>query len=111
VRFYANENFPRPAVAALRAFGHDVLTTAEASQAGLSDPDVVAFATGDRRAIVTLNRKDFIKLHNQSNNHAGIIVCHVDLDFQRLAERVHAIVAPRDSAAGLLLHVPKPPKP
>ena len=30
---YANENFPEQAVEALRALGHDVLTTADAGQA------------------------------------------------------------------------------
>ena len=31
---YANENFPLPVVAALRALGYDVLTTQEAGNAG-----------------------------------------------------------------------------
>ena len=31
-RLYANENFPKPVVEALRAMGHDALTTAEAGR-------------------------------------------------------------------------------
>jgi Domain of unknown function (DUF5615) len=46
VRLYANENFPLPAVEALRRFGHDVLTTAHSARAGQAIPDaeVLAFA-------------------------------------------------------------------
>ena len=36
---YANENFPLPVVEKLRRFGHEVLTTHEASEAGKSVPD------------------------------------------------------------------------
>ena len=35
-RLYANENFPRQVVAALRANGHDVLTTVEAVEPGVA---------------------------------------------------------------------------
>jgi uncharacterized protein DUF5615 len=45
-RLYADENFPLPAVEALRRLGHDVLTAAEAGQAGqgIADDAVLAFA-------------------------------------------------------------------
>jgi hypothetical protein len=36
--FYANENFPRRTVEALRALGHDVLTTKEAVMQGRRSP-------------------------------------------------------------------------
>ena len=46
-RFYANENFPKPVVEALRAEGHEVLTTEEAGKSDQEIPDdeVLAFAT------------------------------------------------------------------
>jgi hypothetical protein len=58
-RFYANENFPRRTVEALRALGHDVLTTQEAGNAGqeISDDEVLAFATRAGRSVLTLNRR------------------------------------------------------
>ena len=61
---YANENFPFPVVEELRRFGHEVLTTHEAGEAGKSVPDeqVLAFATAAGRALVNLNRKHFIHL-------------------------------------------------
>ncbi len=45
-KFYSNENFPFPAVQALRALGHNVLTSLEDGNANqsTSDQDVFAFA-------------------------------------------------------------------
>ena len=109
MRFYANENFPKPAVIALRTLGHDVLTTAEAQKAGLSDPDVVAFSTAEKRAVVTLNRRDFIRIHRTGAAHAGIVVARNDDDFQRLAQRVHDATSHHADLAGVLVEVTKPP--
>ncbi|HEY9850222.1 MAG TPA: DUF5615 family PIN-like protein [Leptolyngbyaceae cyanobacterium] len=49
----------------LRALGHDVLTVQEAGNAnqGMPDSDVLAFATSEKRAVLTQNRKDFFRLH------------------------------------------------
>ena len=60
-RFYSNENFPLPVVVALRRAGHDVLTSAEAGNANRRIPDdqVLAYATQELRAVLTLNRRDF----------------------------------------------------
>jgi hypothetical protein len=74
-RIYANGNFPLPTVEALRALGHDVLTTEE----------VLAFANGEQRILLTINRKHFIRLHQLQPHHYGIIVCTFDLDFTALA--------------------------
>lgn len=76
-RLYANENFPRRVVEALRILGHDVLTVFEAGNAGqsISDEEVLAFANRDHRAVLTLNRRDFIRLHRIQPDHSGIIVC------------------------------------
>jgi hypothetical protein len=80
---YSNENFPLPAVLELRKLGHDVLTTQNTGMAGraIPDGDVLDFARREGRAIVTLNRKHFIRLHNQSSSHAGIIVCSITPTF------------------------------
>lgn len=59
---YSNENFPKRVVEELRRLGHDVLTSYEAGRANqrIPDKDVLAFATEQRRAVLTLNRLDFI---------------------------------------------------
>jgi hypothetical protein len=62
-RLYANENFPLPVVAALRQAGHDVITVAETGKAEQAwpDDDVIEFAAHDERALLTLDRKHFIR--------------------------------------------------
>ncbi len=60
-KFYSNENFPIPVVDALRTLGYDVATIQDRGRANESmpDPDVLAVAASENRAVLTLNRKDF----------------------------------------------------
>ena len=64
-RFYSNENIPLPLVEELRGLGHDVLTSHDAGNANRSVPDeeVLRFAASANRAVLTLNRKHFVRLH------------------------------------------------
>jgi hypothetical protein len=70
---YADENFPRQIVVELRRLGHDVLTTQETGKAGLSIPDeaILAFAAADGRAVLSLNRRHFVRLHGLRPDHSG----------------------------------------
>ena len=106
-RLYSNENFPLPVVEKLRALGHDVLTIQETGKAdqALPDKEVLAFATREHRALLTLNRLHFIRLHREQPGHAGIIVCKFDLDFEAQAERIHKAIAGQATLAGQLLRV------
>ena len=106
-RLYADENFPLPVAEALRDLGHDVLTVLEAGQAEqrVTDEDILAFATGQNRAVLTLNRKHFIRLHSVKPEHAGIVVCTFDPDFSGQAERVHAEIKTRDSLTEQLVRI------
>lgn len=109
-RIYANENFPLPVVDALRRLGHDVLTTLDAGQAGQALPDetVLQFAASQNRILLTLNRKHFIRLHEQAPGHAGIIVCTVDPDFTGQAERIDVALRSCQTFAGQLVRVNRP---
>jgi hypothetical protein len=109
-RFYANENFPLPVVVALRQLGHDVLTSQEAGNASQRVPDeqVLQFAIKDRRAVLTFNRRHFIKLHVQQPSHSGIVVCTYDPDFAALATRIDFAVAALTSLAGQLIRINRP---
>jgi predicted nuclease of predicted toxin-antitoxin system len=109
-RLYANETFPLPVVEALREAGHDVVTVAETGKAGQAwpDDDVLEFATQDDRALLTLNRKHFIRLHRQDAHHAGIVVCTVDADFLGQAGRVHEAITSRPDLHGELIRVNRP---
>jgi predicted nuclease of predicted toxin-antitoxin system len=64
MRFLADENFPGAAVAALVAAGHDVAWVRNAAP-GMSDPDVLAWATRDERTLLTFD-KDFGELARAS---------------------------------------------
>ena len=109
-RFLADENFPLPVVEALRAAGHDVQTLQEIGEGGRSIPDdaVLARATADQRAVLTLNRKDFFRLHRQSPQHCGIVACTYDPDFRRQAARIDVAVRGTATLTGLVLRVNRP---
>ena len=107
---YANENFPLPAVEELRRLGHGVLTMLEAGQAGQAMPDeaVLAFAQQEGRALVTLNRKHFIRMHRTYPDHPGIIACTFDPDFAGLARRIHVAIESHSSLRGQLIRINRP---
>lgn len=106
-RLYSNENFPYPTVKELRRLGHDVLTVLEAGKAeqAIRDEDVLAFAAEQGRAVITLNRKHFIALHNNAPNHAGIIVCTLDADFVGQAQRINETLEEHPRLYGQLIRV------
>jgi predicted nuclease of predicted toxin-antitoxin system len=60
MRLLADENFPRPAVAALREAGLDVLWIAETGP-GVADDEVLAQCIATRRTLLTFD-KDFGEL-------------------------------------------------
>jgi hypothetical protein len=107
---YTNENFPLPVVVELRHLGHDVLTTQEAGEAGKSVPDeqVLAFAIAEGRALLSLNRKHFIYLHNANPDHSGTIVCTFDMDFVGQARRIHTAIGSKARISGELIRINRP---
>jgi len=109
-RLYADEQYPLPVVEFLRPLGHDVLTVQEAGNAGLGipDEDVLAFAVSNERAVLTLNRGDFIRLHRSQPNHAGIIICTQDSNWERQATRINEAISALDTLNGKLIRVNRP---
>ncbi len=109
-RIYANENFPFPVVEELRRLGHDVLTTLDAGNAGKALPDeaVLAMAVAEKRILITLDRKHFIRLHSLSRIHYGIIVCTVDPAFTAQAHRIHEALESSGPLEGKLIRVNRP---
>jgi hypothetical protein len=105
---HADENFKYAVVEELRGLGHDVLTVPEAGQQGSSDAQVLAFATAANRAVLTFNRRHFIRLHSQVSTHGGIIVC-TDDDAVALANRIDQAIAACPVLANQLLRINRPP--
>ncbi|MFB2922330.1 MULTISPECIES: DUF5615 family PIN-like protein [Aerosakkonema] len=106
-RFYTDEQFPFPVVEFLRALGHDVLTVQEAGNANqrIPDEEVLGFAIANNRAVLTLNRHDFIRLHKLQPMHEGIIVCTKDDNWQRLANRIDEAISSVETLSGQLIRV------
>jgi hypothetical protein len=72
--FFMDQNFPVPASDGLRRHGIDVLTAQQANRCGYPDLEQLAFATAEKRVLVTFD-PDFIAIHNSGVNHAGIAWC------------------------------------
>lgn len=106
-RLYANENFPLPVIEELRRLGHDVLTTLDAGNANqaLPDEEVLAFSMRENRALLTMNRRHFLRLVERNPDHTGLILCTFDADSVRQAQAVHASIAARDGLVGQVLRV------
>jgi len=105
--FYADENFPLPVILELRKLGHDVLTTQEAGQSGRAIPDeqVLAFSAANNRALLTLNRQHFIRLHRASQRHSGILVCTFNPHFSEQAHLIDDAIRDAPTLDGILLRV------
>jgi hypothetical protein len=110
-KLYSDENFDYPVVAELGRLGHDVLTAQQAGQAqqGIPDPAVLAFAIAQGRAVLTFNRRHYIRLHSRTSPHHGIIVCTKDDDTVALAARIDRAIANCPSLDNQLLRVNRPP--
>lgn len=109
-RVYSNENFPLQAVEESRRLGHDVLTVQETGQANrsLPDPEVLQFANSHGRMMLTLNRRHFVRLHNEGREHSGIVVCTIDPDFTGLARRIHDAIQEHAQTGRPLIRVDRP---
>ena len=77
MRLLLDEHFSPRIAEQLRGRGHDVIGVVEASMGGRSDPDLLAFATSERRAILTENVTDFIELARRAEirgmSHFGLV--------------------------------------
>lgn len=110
-RFYADEDFPLPVVAELRRFGHDVRTVQDAGRAGqrIGDPQVLADAIAEQRAVLTHNHTDFKWLHRHASQHQGIVSCtHDPQDPMGLARRVHEAVTATPSLMNQFIRIVRP---
>lgn len=110
-RFYADEDFPKPVGQTLRDLGQDVLTVQEAGRRGSDDPQVLADATADSRAVLTHNHRHYKRLHARQA-HAGIVSCTRDKDdLPGLAKRIHDAVTALPNLANQFIRIIRPNPP
>lgn len=107
---YADENFPLRVVEELRRLGHDVVTAFEDGRANQSIPDraLLIRATEIGRALITLNRLHFKRLHREMSNHAGIVICSEDPDRVGQALRISTSIGQASDLKGRLVRVYRP---
>lgn len=101
MKLLANENFPRAAVDALRAAGHDVLW-ARTDMAGCADEQILARARDESRVVVTFD-KDFGELAYRIGMPArcGVILFRLVLSSpEYVAERAVVVIQSRDDWRG-----------
>ena len=112
-RLYANENLAIDLVEALRQFNHDILSSYDAGQAnqGFPDDEVLDYATLNDRCVITFNRDDFVALHRNGVNHAGIIICKDDRDYLGQAQALHDYLETKDRLHNRLIRVQRQNQP
>jgi predicted nuclease of predicted toxin-antitoxin system len=112
MKLYSDENFPLRTVKELRNLGHDVLTAFDDEKANqaISDEEVLARAIELERAVLTLNRKDFKRLHLKDSNHAGIVICTEDVNRIGQANRISEKIFECKDLNGQLIRVYRPDK-
>jgi hypothetical protein len=105
---FSDENFSLRVVRELRLLGHDVMTTREAGLLGTADPNIFQAAASTHRAILTNDRRDYMRLHRLNPDHPGIIICTYDVDIVRLVRRIHAAIVSNEPLDGKLIRVTRP---
>ena len=108
---YADENFPLRVVEELRRLGIDVLTAFEDGRANqsITDEGILARPMELRRAVVTLNRRDFKRLHRQVPSHSGIIICTEDPDRLNQAQTIAQSIVDAVELQGKLILIYRRP--
>jgi len=83
---------------------------ADANQAGqgMSDKEVLEFANAQKRILITLNRRHFIRLHQLFPKHYGIVVCSFEPNFAALARRIHEALIAEKPVKGKLIRINRP---
>lgn len=89
-KLFGDENFSARAMNKLKDLGHETLTAQEAGMANqkITDDVILQFASSEGRAVVTFDRRDYYRLHQEKPNHAGIIACTSNPDIEALATQI-----------------------
>jgi predicted nuclease of predicted toxin-antitoxin system len=96
IPLYFDENIASQFAYALRKDKYDVVTAREAGMLGKSDEEQLDYAVTLGRTILTHDRDDYTKLHNQylerGQDHYGIIILIVRPQRAKMLERLLAFL-------------------
>jgi len=87
----ADENVPKSLVRLLRKLGVEVYTVAELGLSGASDYEILKFANEHSAVVLTMDVRDFVRLHRDGFNETGVIIVRfksVRRGLYQTAERV-----------------------
>ena len=97
VALLLDEHIPLPLANALRTHQIDTVHLIEASWRGVSDEELLTRATTQRRAVVTADVRDFLRLADAwgrlGRRHAGIVLVPQPLPIGELLRRIVARLA------------------
>lgn len=74
IQFFMDQHIPAAVSHGLTRHGVDVLAAQDAGRCGMPDIDQLAFATANRRVLVSFD-PDYLALHLAGTAHAGIAWC------------------------------------
>ncbi len=109
-QLYADENVSFRIVRRLQALGHDVLTALADGKANqnIVDLELLIRATELNRIVLTNDRDDFHRLHDETEpDHPGIIT-YTDDEVEQLTNRIHEGLEAHPDMTGKLLKIKKP---
>lgn len=101
IRLFTDEHIFLDLAVALRLQGYDVISCQEAGRANqrISDHEQLIFATQQRRAVITYNARDFLRLDKRwklsGQRHAGIVI--VPATVERFGELLHRVIRHLDT--------------
>ena len=106
MRLLADENFPRLVVEKLRSCNYDVVWVSE-ERPGITDSEVLSFATGEQRLLVTFDKEDFGELVFKGGQKApyGIVMFRIPKNDQDLPQTVAEVLKHRENWAGYFFSV------
>jgi predicted nuclease of predicted toxin-antitoxin system len=112
---FVDAQFPMKIVNGLRALGYDIETVQQYQgtsrpESGLSDEQVLEVAMRKRRAVLTMDTKDFRSLHHKNPNHRGIIVSRHTSEFGKRAKEIDEVIKTHSPLHGKLIYVPEKSK-
>lgn len=95
VRLYTDADITPKLARILRSNGYDAVSAYDVGNGALSDTEQMAFATSERRTLLTYNAQDFTPIYEKywfaGLTHAGVVVSE-QLELGEMVRRVTALL-------------------
>ena len=111
-RLFADAMMPIQIVHALRRLGYEVQTVQQFQgtsrpEVSLSDEAVLEAAIQFQATVITMNGKDFARIHCAAHHtHNGIIICNESADYEKRAKEIEEVLKASKPLTGKLISIP-----